>query len=152
MGENMSTMKVNLKTTGMQNISKNLDGYLKNLTSAVFDACGEAAGKVRTYANNSLTPVDTGYMVNTSFDIGILIHGNPGAEIVYTAPYSMKVETNQFLAHGASFNIKHASEILLGLEHERKPTEQRLFLHQAVLDNHRQVFEIIKGAAVNVTV
>ena len=150
----MSTMKVNLKNTGFENISKNLDGYLKNLTSDVFDACGNAASMVRKYANVTagLTPVDTGYMVDTSFDINILIQGNPGAEIVYTAPYSMKVEINPYFSHGASFNVKHASAIAMGTEHERKPSERMMFLHQAVLDNYKQVFEIIKGAAANVTV
>jgi hypothetical protein len=94
-------------------------------------------------------------MVSSSFDINILVNGNPGAEIVYTAPYSMYVEDPaQTLnhSHGKYYNMKHAADIAAGLDHARKPEETNLFLSIAVYDNRQNVFEIIKGAAVNVTV
>jgi hypothetical protein len=148
----MKGMKINLKATGLEGISANLDKFISNLTSNVFDAAKESAEMVRMYANSKYAPVDTGYMVETSFDVNIMVGGNPGAEIVYTAPYSFEVEDNPYYAHGASFNIKHAEEIAMGIEHERKPTERYMFLAQAVLDKYLSVFNNFKQAGENVTV
>lgn len=148
----MSRFNVKLETKGFEKVNSNLDKFLAKLTSNVARAAKNSATKVRIYANSKYTPLDTGYMIDTSFDRSITVGNNPGGEIVYIAPYSGAVETNKYLAHGASYNIKYAREISMGIEHARKPSERYMFLAQAVLDKSVEVFNDFKQAAVNVTV
>lgn len=145
----MSTMRVKLKMTGMDGIAKNLDKYLVNLYSNLFDATKQAAEVVRIAANETLTPVDTGLLVNTSFSENYSYIGandNPAAEIVYIQPYSKKVELNvEGFRHGHEYNMYYGPGL-------RKETEQSSFLSTAVSRNTKAVYEIIKEAAINVTV
>jgi hypothetical protein len=142
------------KQTGSENCVANVERYFSNMTSAVSKGTLVGAELVRNWANDHITPIDTGFMVNTSFSHNVSLSVDViGASIVYVAPYAGYVEVREEgVTHGYAYNLKHAAEIAMGKDHARKPEEQDHFLGTSVQVKKNEVFSLIRGAALNVTI
>lgn len=66
----------------------------------------------------------------------------------YTAAYAIYVHEvpDPPVAHGESFNIKHADEIAAGKEHERGPNQQYKYLERPAREKRKDMVEIIRRA------
>ena len=147
-------MNVTAQLNGIPECEKNAMRYLNSEMNVARFNLLTGARLVREWANDHITPINTGYMVNTSFDRNVMISPDiVAAEIVYTAPYAADVEANfEGFAHGYRYNWKHYEEIKYGSDHARKPEEQDHFLSVSVDLKKNEVFQLVAdGARTNVS-
>lgn len=138
-----------IKLDGLNEFSKSFDKLKKNIERELNKACNQSTELIRQTANRTITPMDTGALINTSYSINITVPNGVGAECIYgdpQAPYALYVETIDSYAHGSEFNMKYADKIARGIEHPRRPQESAHFLSITASEQESKVYTILENA------
>ncbi len=140
--------------TGIDQCCKMAERYFNKQLSAAMHSTIRGARMVRSFANDNITPVDTGLMVNTSYESNVYLSVEcVGAQIVYPQPYAIWVELNpQGYLHGQPYNVKHSDDIQSGRDHSRRPGERDHFLTTSVMVKKNEVYQLIKRTAQRVSI
>jgi len=149
-------MKITAKVSGIEQCMANAMCYLNQQKMMATGSLKDGAYLVKEWANDHITPVDAGIMVNTSYVWAFDAGGDTiAAQVVYTAPYSIYVEDPDSTLnhrHGLAFNLAYADKIAEYREHARKPAEQDHFLEKTVSLKKNEVFSLVKNGAMQVNV
>ena len=139
----MSNMTITINVKGTDRLRSNITSYINSLRRHAQLGCNESAEHIRNTANNTITPMDTGEMVASSFTKQINNPLGVGSQVMYPVEYSRYVEFIDEYAHGQEYNEKYADDIAKGKDHMRRPKEQAHFLGDTAKDEKQTVRDII---------
>jgi hypothetical protein len=140
-------MKITAELIGRRELEIKLQRVSEKQAKAAQAAMLTAGYRLMKYSQE-LVPIETGNLSNSGFVTSVVSSGRTIVLVGYSADYAPYVHERLDTAHGAKYNLKHATAIALGRKTIKRPKEQAKFLEDPLRNHQNELVDIIAQAVI----